>query len=154
MIRIKRTDASDRDFIDLVAQLDKELATRDGEQHEFYDQFNKIFNIKSAIVLYSADQAIGCGAIKKINPQCAEVKRMYIKPDFRGKGHAMRILSALEDWAFELGHETSVLETGKRQPEAISLYKKCGYRIIPNYGQYKGIENSVCFEKHLNISAG
>ena len=59
------------------------------------------------------------------------------------------VLKELEDWAKEMGFKKCVLETGKRNPEALALYKKKGYQTTPNYGQYKGIENSVCFEKNL-----
>ena len=75
---------------------------------------------------------------------------MFVLPEFRNKGLASMVLSALENWAKELGYQTCVLETGKKQPEAIALYEKAGYRQIPNYGQYAGIENSVCFEKKLS----
>ncbi len=53
-------------------------------------------------------------------------------------------------WASELGYTSCVLETGKRQPEAIALYTKNGYKIIPNYEQYEGVENSVCFRKIIS----
>jgi len=76
-----------------------------------------------------------------------EVKRMFTLPESRGQGLATTVLGELETWAAELGFERCVLETGKRQPEAIAFYKKHGYEIIPNYGQYAGIDNSVCFEK-------
>jgi len=78
-----------------------------------------------------------------------EMKRMYTVPAFRGKGIATMVLRELEKWAAELSYMKCVLETGKRQPEAIDLYKKNGYKIIPNYGQYIGVENSVCFEKSV-----
>jgi len=74
---------------------------------------------------------------------------MFTPVMYRGKGVAMNILSELEKWAKELGYKKCVLETGKKQPEAIALYKKSQYQIIPNYGQYVGIENSVCFEKMI-----
>jgi len=74
---------------------------------------------------------------------------MYTLPGSRGKGIASQVLAELERWAAELSYEKCLLETGKRQPEAIALYKKRGYRLIPNYGQYAGVENSVCFEKIL-----
>ena len=78
-----------------------------------------------------------------------EVKRMFVDLAFRGNGIASIILNELEKWAKELGYSGCILETGKKQPEAIKLYKKNGYAIIPNYGQYKQVENSVCFEKAL-----
>jgi GNAT superfamily N-acetyltransferase len=78
-----------------------------------------------------------------------EVKRMFTLPAARGRGVATRVLNELQNWAAELGYEKCILETGKRQPEAIALYLKNGFVIIPNYGKYVGIENSVCFEKVL-----
>lgn len=152
MIQIKKTDASNTDFITLVAYLDQELAGRDGEEHAFYDQFNKISNIRHAIVLYVNAEPVGCGAIKKLDANSMEVKRMFIKKKHRGEGLAQKILVLLEKWSFELGYKKCVLETGKRQPEAVNLYMKSGYTRIPNYGQYMGVENSLCFEKQLQAS--
>jgi len=74
---------------------------------------------------------------------------MYVIPEKRNKGFASEVLKELENWALELSYNKCILETGKRQPEAISLYKKNGYSNIPNYGQYSGVENSVCFQKVL-----
>lgn len=149
MSRLLRTDSGNSDFIKLVKQLDADLAERDGNEHTFYHQFNKIDMIKHAVVLYENDLPVGCGAIKEYIPGSMEVKRMYTIPSVRGKGVASKVLAALEAWAAELGYSNCVLETGKRQPEAIALYTKNGYSIIPNYGQYAGVENSVCFEKKL-----
>ncbi|MET6989862.1 GNAT family N-acetyltransferase [Sediminicola arcticus] len=149
MIRIVKTDATQPDFIKLVAFLDAELAKRDGEEHSFYDQFNKLNHIKHVLLVYEEGFPIACGAIKELEPNVMEVKRMYVTPQKRGEGIASKVLSALESWSRDLGYQKCVLETGKRQPEAIALYAKNGYRIIPNYGQYAGIENSVCFKKDL-----
>jgi GNAT superfamily N-acetyltransferase len=74
---------------------------------------------------------------------------MYVSPQNRKKGIASMILSELEKWASELSASKCILETGKRQYEAVGLYKKSGYQLIPNYGQYAGVENSLCFEKDL-----
>ena len=150
MITIIKTNSTNADFIELVKQLDADLAERDGNEHAFYHQFNKIDMIKHAVVLYENNVPVGCGAIKEYMPGSMEVKRMYTMPVVRGKGIASKVLAALEAWAAELGYSSCVLETGKRQPEAIALYTKSGYSIIPNYGQYAGIENSVCFEKKLS----
>lgn len=149
MKRVLRTDSSNEDFKNLVAALDAELAERDGEDHSFYDQFNKIDNIKYAVVFYHEKIPVACGAVKQQAEDSMEVKRMYTLPDFRGKGLATKTLVELENWARKLGYAKCILETGKRQPEAIALYKKNGYDVITNYGQYAGIENSVCFEKVL-----
>lgn len=148
-ITLKRTNSDDPDFIKLVRLLDADLHKRDGEEHSFYAQFNSISTIKHAIVAYEKEVPVGCGAIKLFDSQSMEVKRMFVLPEFRGKGIAGQILKGLEDWAIELQMKKCVLETGKRQPEAIALYTKSGYNIIPNFGQYAGVENSVCFSKDL-----
>lgn len=149
-ITIKRTDSSNKDFIELVKYLDADLAVRDGDEHAFYHQFNKIDMIKHVVVIYEDDVVVSCGAIKESMPGSMEVKRMYTIPAARGRGLAGKVLFELEKWAADLGYSKCVLETGKKQPEAIALYRKSGYKIIPNYGQYIGVENSVCFEKQLN----
>jgi putative acetyltransferase len=149
MVKLVRIDSDDGDFIGLVKALDADLAKRDGDDHSFYSQFNKIDKIKHVVVAYENGVPTGCGAIKEFSPDSMEVKRMYTLPGSRGQGIASQILAELERWAAELSYEKCLLETGKRQPEAIALYKKRGYRLIPNYGQYAGVENSVCFEKVL-----
>ncbi len=149
MIEIIRTDSNNAAFVALVKLLDTDLAERDGKDHSFYAQFNKIDLIKHAVVAYENGKPIGCGAIKEYASKAMEVKRMYTLPECRARGIATKILTALESWAAELLYDKCLLETGKKQPEAIALYKKSGYHIIPNYGQYAGVENSVCFEKTL-----
>ncbi|HDZ14837.1 hypothetical protein LCGC14_1602550 [marine sediment metagenome] len=149
MISILRTTSNNKDFVKLVSNLDQDLANRDGDEHAFYQQFNSVGLLKYIVVAYADNTPIGCGAIKKFDSDTVEVKRMYVLPAFRGKGTAARILRHLEEWAVELGYVYAVLETGKRQPEAIALYTKNKYVPIANYGQYSGIENSVCFRKTL-----
>lgn len=151
MIKIVRTNAKNQDFVELIKYLDVDLAERDGKDHAFYAQFNKIDDIKHAVILYDKERALGCGAMKKHGPKVMEIKRMYTDPEKRGKGIASKILAELENWATELGYTTCVLETGKRQAEAVRLYKKKGYKMISNYGQYANVENSLCFEKQIQI---
>lgn len=149
MLENVRTNSSNTDFINLVKQLDRDLAVRDGDEHAFYAQFNKVDQIRHVVLLYKNNIAIACGAIKHFSEDSMEIKRMYTLPAQRGKGLASLVLKELETWAKELGYVSCLLETGLKQPEAIALYQKNGYRIIPNYGQYEGVENSRCFEKRL-----
>ncbi len=149
MTKLLRTDSGNRDFAGLVKFLDEDLAIRDGKDHAYYAQFNKIDKIKYVVVAYEDDKPVSCGAIKEYNSNTMEVKRMFTLPGYRGKGIATMVLIELENWAKELVYTKCILETGKKQPEAISLYKKNGYKQIPNYGQYAGMENSVCFEKGI-----
>lgn len=149
MIKLKRTTSVDADFQNLVRELDKDLAIRDGDEHAYYAQFNKIDTIKHVVVASDNDEPVGCGAIKSFDESSMEVKRMFVPEDERSKGIATIVLKELELWAAELGFTKCVLETGLKQPEAIRLYEKNGYTKIPNYGQYIGMENSVCFEKRI-----
>lgn len=146
---IKRTDSSNKDFQNLVQLLDADLAVRNGEDHSFYDQFNKIDAIKNCIVIYVDEIPAACGAFKKFDEETVEIKRMYTNPDFRKKGLATTIVKELEIWAKELNYTKAVLESSLEQNEALSVYEKSGYTRIPNYGQYIGIDKSVCYEKVL-----
>lgn len=147
MTNLVRTDSDNTDFQKLVVLLDDDLQIRDGAEHLFYTQFNKIDKIRHVIVAYENGAAVGCSALKEYSQSVAEIKRMFVKSERRGRGVAKSILCELESWAGELGFTECILETGFNQPEAIGLYQKCGYEIIPNYGQYEGVENSVCMKK-------
>lgn len=149
MISLPRTNSDNQFIIELVNYLDADLAERDGKDHSFYAQFNKIDKIKFVVVAYENGKPVACGAIKEFTPEVMEVKRMYTSPEIRERGIASKVLNELERWAAEMSYQKCILETGKNQPEAIQLYEKNGYQTIPNYGQYARIENSVCFEKNL-----
>jgi GNAT superfamily N-acetyltransferase len=144
-----RTLSDNTDFRDLVALLDEDLSVRDGDEHSFYAQFNKIENIRNVIVCYIDDKPIGGGAFKQYDQNKAEIKRMFVRSEYRGHGIGLKILKELELWALELNFSECILESGKKQPEAIRLYQKAGYTIIKNYGQYENVENSVCMTKSI-----
>ena len=147
MITLVRTASSHQDFQALVRLLDQELAIRDGADHTFYAQFNKIDQIRHVIVAYAENEPVGCGAFKPFADGAVEIKRMFVRPEQRGQRIAEQILAALETWAGEVGAVSCVLETGQKQPEAIRLYQRSGYERIPNYGQYAGLDNSICMQK-------
>ncbi|REE83778.1 acetyltransferase (GNAT) family protein [Lutibacter oceani] len=149
MVNLIRTDFSNKDFKNLVSFLDADLKIRDGADHDFYDQFNKIDGLKNVVVAFENEVAIGCGAFKIHENNVVEIKRMYVSPFGRRKGVASKVLTELENWAAELKFKKCILETGKQQPEAIELYKRCGYTITANFGFYENVENSVCFEKFI-----
>jgi GNAT superfamily N-acetyltransferase len=149
MITFARTDSENNDFRILVALLDAYLKVRDGADHSFYAQYNKIDMIRNAIVCYENNTPIGCGAFKPYDDETVEIKRMFVLPDARGKGIGKLILSELEKWAAELNYTHCILETGKRQPEAIRLYESSGYGRISNFGQYTNVDNSVCMKKAI-----
>ncbi|MDA9348410.1 GNAT family N-acetyltransferase [Polaribacter sp.] len=154
-MKIRRTNSENKDFVRLIIALDAYLKITDEDEHDFYNQFNNIDVLSEVVVVYediktsSKPIAIGCAAMKKFDHKTVEIKRMYVSPEKRGTGIAQKIMQELEDWARELNYEKCILETGKRQVEAVHFYHKCNYKMIENYGQYKGMQNSICFEKYL-----
>lgn len=146
---ILRTTSSNPDFVALVKKLDAYLAVCDGDEHEFYHQFNHIENLQHVVLVHHQGKAVGCGAFKPCNKETVEIKRMYVDEAGRRLGYASKILVELETWAQELGYQYVVLETGVKQTEALQFYLKQGYAAIENYGQYQGMGNSRCFKKKL-----
>lgn len=150
MISLERTNSDNPDFQRLVRDLDKYLAIRNGAANDFFVQFNQIDQIKQVVLVYENEEAVGCGAMKEYDPNTMEIKRMFVPLEKRAKGIASAILNELENWAKELGYRKCILETGNDMNEAIGLYKKCSYKVIPNYGQYENIADSICFEKEIS----
>lgn len=148
-IRIIRTTSEDQDFAHLIAALDGDLYQRNGEAQLKYRPYNKVDMIKHVVLVYVGGKAVGCGAFKKYDDKSVEIKRMFVYPEMRGKRLAARILQELENWAVEEGYTRAVLETGHKQTEAIRLYTIAGYSRIENYGQYIGMEESICYRKEL-----
>jgi len=149
MVHVTRINSQDPDFLALVNLLDLELADRYGEAQSFFDQFNKLNHIRNVVVAHLEDVPVGCGAFKPYSEKEVEIKRMFVPMEFRGQGIAAVVLSELEKWAVELNYEYAILETGSRQVEAIRLYTKQGYSRMENFGQYVGVEFSLCMKKKL-----
>jgi GNAT superfamily N-acetyltransferase len=149
MIVLLRTTSEHEDFQKLVLQLDAFLRMIDGEDHGFYAQYNSSNLLKNVLVAYDENIPIGIGAYKEYDGETVEIKRMFTFPQQRGKGIAKAILTELENWAKEEKYTNAILETGVELKVAISLYQKMGYQVIENYGQYIGVENSICLKKQL-----
>ncbi|MGE8512370.1 MAG: GNAT family N-acetyltransferase [Chryseobacterium culicis] len=148
-MHILRTDSTNIDFQKLVKSLDAVLAKHNGENDGFFAQFNTIDTIKNCVVVYIDGIPTACGAFKPFSEDTVEIKRMFTHPEFRKKGLGSAIVKELENWASELNFKKAVLETSQDLKSAISVYEKSGFYRIPNYGQYVGIEQSVCYEKGL-----
>jgi GNAT superfamily N-acetyltransferase len=101
------------------------------------------------LVAWLGDDAVGCGGVRAHRGDAGELKRMYVKPEFRRHGIARAVLAELEAHAHDLGYTRLRLETGVRQPEAIELYRAAGYEPIEPYGLYRDEPMSRCFEKRL-----
>lgn len=153
---LKPVENSHPDFLGLVNDLDQDLLRRNGALQNDYGPYNGCSLLDLVIVAYSGEDPtvpLGCGAFKRFTEDGhqagIEIKRMFVVPEYRGKGAAGRILCELEKIAVRRGYARAFLETGRNQSEAIALYQKQGYRIIPNYGPYRDNSNSLCFCKNL-----
>ncbi len=149
MLSLQRSTSENTDFKNLVVQLDAHLKILDGDDHEFYAQLNTFESTVDAVICYNNQEAVGCGAFKIYNETTIEIKRMYVLPEYRGKGIASKIVNELEVWATQLQFSKAILETGHKQLDAIALYEKLGYHRMPNYGQYEGVSTSICMDKNL-----
>jgi GNAT superfamily N-acetyltransferase len=148
-LSVIRDTSRNPDFIMLALLLDADLARRYGALQSTYERYNRIETLNSVVVAYLDRQPAACGAYRHCNDTTVEIKRMFVREDQRRKGLAIGILNELENWAQETGYTRVILETGRRQEEAIRLYRKSGYLQMENYGQYRGNDNSVCFQKAL-----
>ena len=149
MARIVFSAAADPAFVELTRILDAGLAVIDGDQAPFFAQYNKIDGLPCVVMAYEGETAVGCGAYKEYEPGTAEIKRMFVREEHRRKGVAADILDALEKHAKGSGFRAAILETGNKMQAAIGLYEGAGYRTIPAYGPYVGVESSMCMKKEL-----
>ncbi|CAM3672438.1 GNAT family N-acetyltransferase [Mucilaginibacter galii] len=148
-IELKRTQSTDPDFKLLVGQLDAGLRVTNGDIMDIYEQHNIIESIDTVVIAYLDEKPVACGCFKPFDSEAVEIKRMFVSPEARGKRISALVLQELEAWAKSIGFKATVLETGSRQVEAQSLYKKTGYVPIPKYGPYVNLTDSFCFQKNL-----
>lgn len=144
-----KTNSANPDFHVLIHQLDAHFSVLNGDKDAFYAQYNHVNVIKHVVLAYQNGKPIGCGAIKEFSENTMEIKRMFVLPELRGHGIASSILRNLENWTRQLGYAETVLETLKMEEKVVGMYAKNGYQIISNYGQYVGVESSVCMNKKL-----
>lgn len=145
------TDGANTDFIGLCHDLDCFLNELVGgeENRTKYIPYNQLDDIHNVIVVYDNDIPIGCAAFKKYDDECAEVKRVFIKTEYRGRGISKKLMELLEKSAREQGYHYLILESGEPLIAAMSLYREIGYKVIPNYGQYEDMPDSICMRKKL-----
>lgn len=149
--RIEMVRADDARFQALCRALDEYLdaASEREKQRAFYDQYNQTADLLTAALFLEGGEAVGCGGIKAHGDETAELKRMFVRPESRGKKIGARIVGALAAEARARGFKRLILETGKALAPAQALYLGLGFQIIENYGQYRGLESSVCMEMKL-----
>lgn len=150
-MRFIYTDGTNSDFIELCHSLDNYLNELVGgeENRAEYIPYNQLDDIHNVIIAYDDTIPVGSASFKKYDDECAEVKRVFVKQEYRGKGISNKLMELLENTAREQGIRYFVLESGEPLVAAMALYKKIGYKIIPNYGQYKDMPDSICMKKEL-----
>lgn len=134
----------------LVKELDADLRERNGDVMDVYDGHNVIEQIDTVVIAYLDGRPAGCGCFKNYDTNSVEIKRMYVRPEARGKSISRMVLNELEMWAKSLSFTYVVLETGSKQQEALGLYKRAGYTNIPSYPPYIDLPDSICFKKSLS----
>jgi GNAT superfamily N-acetyltransferase len=149
-LQIQSVDPADPEAAALIAALDRELLHRypDLEIHGI-DADGFVARGGLFLIGRIEGQAVACGAIRPVDRDMAEVKRMFVRPEHRGRGLARALLAGLEAAARLRGYRAMRLETGEGQPEAIALYQRAGYLPIPRYGEFIEDPRSRCFEKTL-----
>lgn len=145
------TNGGNSDFIELCHSLDNFLNELVGgeENRSEYIPYNQLDDIHDVIVAYDNDIPVGIASFKKYDDECAEVKRVFIKQEYRGRGTSNKLMELLEKVAREKGYHYLILESGEPLVAAMALYRKMGYKVIPNYGQYKDMPDSICMKKKL-----
>lgn len=150
-MRVVHTNGKDKDFIHLCIELDKNLDELVGGafQRKEYNQYNQLDDIHDVVILYNHDTPAACGSFKHFDDKAAEIKRVFVHPDFRRQGLAVQLMSELETKALKKGYTRLILETGDPLVAATSLYTSIGFRVIENYGPYVNMPSSICMEKQL-----
>ncbi|MEW2380140.1 GNAT family N-acetyltransferase [Micromonospora sp. NPDC047812] len=147
---IESRPATDPEIDALVTAQQRELRAADGGLD---GQATVTHDDIRYLAVVADGRAVACGGIQALDAGTGEVKRMYVRPAYRGRGIARQLLTALEELAFQQGYGELRLETGTYLPAAIGLYTSSGYEPIPVYGEYVGNPYSVCFAKRLRVPA-
>lgn len=147
--KLMRTDAGNPHFQELVAMLDDAYYERFGALALKYRQYNVTDGIADAFVMYCDGEPAACGCFKRYDAESAELKRVFVRKEFRRKHLATEIVEVCECEARRQGYHAMVLETGAEMPEAIAMYQKLGYALVENYGDFTGDTACVCMRKQL-----
>lgn len=150
-MKLVYTDGTNADFIALCALLDGYLNEIAGGEvnRKQYIPHNVAEDIQDVFLAYDGADPIGCAAFKPYGEGAAEVKRVFVKEAYRGRGISKRLMNLLEKKALKKGYLRLILETGESLVSAMGLYRSAGFRVIQNYGPYKDMPESVCMEKRL-----
>jgi hypothetical protein len=153
MIRVELvfTDGRDERFAALCAELDAYLDELVGgeKQRALYNRYNTLETVNDVALILEDGRAVACGGYKEYAPGTAEIKRVFTKPECRGRGYGRAVMGALEQRARAQGYARLILETGRILQAAFRIYTSLGFRVTPNYGPYCCMQDSICMEKMI-----
>lgn len=149
-MRVQFVSPDSRDFRALAAALDAYYFELVGDIQNRYAETNRPENMTALAVVYDGEQAVACGAWKRLAEDLAELKRLYVAPAYRRQGVARMLMAALETDARENGIARMILETAKTTADSQQLYLSAGYLPREYYGSPAGAENCACFYKDLD----
>ena len=149
MPRIEYYKELNKDFKMLHKLIDDEYYERFGESYLKYQPYNTLDGIEDFFIAYSGEKPIACGCLRRITEEIAELKRVFVLPEYRRMGVANLLVDCCEETMKKQNFICIRLETGVVMHEAIQLYKKRNYSIVENYGDFVGDEQCCCMEKKL-----
>lgn len=151
-MQILRTNGANEDFHKLVELLDENLWALYTDTMAQYVAGNIVDHDVLVVILYCGTEPITCGCLRPFQDSASvELKRMFVKKEYRGKGYSKEIVRELLRWSKEMNFETVCLETGVKQPEAVNLYEKMGFVRTEPYGEYIGNPESICMKHVISI---
>ena len=150
-IEIRQVKSDDSDFVGLCGELDAFLNIAIGgeEKREKYKKFNHLDTMDCVVIAYEKEKAVGCGALRKYSGDEVEVKRVFVREEYRGQNIGGLLLEHLIVQAKESGYQRMILETGEFLASSVRLYARYGFERISNYGQYKNMSESLCMGRSL-----
>lgn len=148
-MEIRQVTADSLDFRTLAAALDAYYFSLVGDIQLQYAEPNRPENMNALLVVYEAEMPIACGAWKAVDGKKAELKRIYVRPEYRRRGIATALIRALEEDAAATGRRKLILETAVDTASSHSLYFSLGYQLREYYGSPAGAENCLCFHKEI-----
>jgi GNAT superfamily N-acetyltransferase len=145
------TDGTNDDFKNLCVLLDESLEEAVGAtvQRAKYAPMNTLDKIRDAVVAYDGALPVACGGIRRYEDGVAEVKRVFVRQEYRGRGISKHLMALLEHRAQEQGYTSLILETNHLLIPAVKLYESLGYEVIENYGPYAAMPESLCMRKRI-----
>lgn len=147
------TDGANKDFENFYKITEAYYSQLVGgvQNRKGYMSHNVIVEIKDVLIAYDNGIAVGCASFKPYSGIDAEIKRVWVQPEHRGKHLATEMMRMIEQRAKEKGYKRAILQTRESMQDAVGLYQKLGYTRIANYSPYDKLDGAICFAKNFFV---